>query len=403
MTSLHIAEINLKRLIKPMDRQIYGVKKDYSNLLDLDAELFYDANNNIIADLDHEILMIKYNSLNLSDTVRFRIGNQIINCYAADWTKLFTLLTPVTVPITKGEVCKWEYQLDVINQDTRMFADNYEYTFSRDPDPETHNDYYSLTRIGNSEGYAHFGANPRAYYYYYRKDHLGNNREVWRAHDKRVVQRTQYYPSGLPWGESEGTNVQPYKYNGKEFIEMHGYDTYDYEAREYYPAIMRFTTMDPLAEKGYYVSPYVYCHNNPMLFIDPDGRWPDFPKIKKAFGDFVQTGKKWVNDNGKTITKVSQTLQDLGDGASLVGYGLTLSGVFSEVGVPLSVVGSYASSIGSGMELGVAICNEDITKSVKKTGFIVGGKVIEKAVNKILPGAGKKAGDLGGGNIKARN
>ncbi len=39
------------------------------------------------------------------------------------------------------------------------------------------------------------------------------------------------------------------KYNGKEFIEMHGYDTYDYGARGYYPAIMRFTTVDPLAEE----------------------------------------------------------------------------------------------------------------------------------------------------------
>ena len=29
---------------------------------------------------------------------------------------------------------------------------------------------------------------------------------------------------------------------------MHGYDTYDYGARGMYPALMRFTTLDPLAE-----------------------------------------------------------------------------------------------------------------------------------------------------------
>ena len=63
------------------------------------------------------------------------------------------------------------------------------------------------------------------------------------------------------------------KYNGKEFIEMHGYDTYDCGARGMYPALMRFTTPDPLAEKYYSVSPYVYCHNNPVNRIDPDGRW----------------------------------------------------------------------------------------------------------------------------------
>ena len=41
----------------------------------------------------------------------------------------------------------------------------------------------------------------------------------------------------------------------------------------YYPAIMRTTTMDPLAEKYYHISPYAWCGNNPVRFIDPDGRW----------------------------------------------------------------------------------------------------------------------------------
>lgn len=30
--------------------------------------------------------------------------------------------------------------------------------------------------------------------------------------------------------------------------------------------------MDPLAEKYYYVSPYVYCLNDPLNRIDPDGQ-----------------------------------------------------------------------------------------------------------------------------------
>ena len=36
--------------------------------------------------------------------------------------------------------------------------------------------------------------------------------------------------------------VQNKKYNGKEFIEAHGLDEYDSQARMYYPAIMRTTT-----------------------------------------------------------------------------------------------------------------------------------------------------------------
>lgn len=44
---------------------------------------------------------------------------------------------------------------------------------------------YSLIRISNQEGYVTFGRNPKVSYYYYRKDHLGNNHELWRAHDKK--------------------------------------------------------------------------------------------------------------------------------------------------------------------------------------------------------------------------
>ena len=53
---------------------------------------------------------------------------------------------------------------------------------------------------------------------------------------------------------------------------MHGLDWYDYGARYYEPVLSRFTTMDPLAEKYYSISPYAYCAGNPVMFVDPDGR-----------------------------------------------------------------------------------------------------------------------------------
>ena len=78
-------------------------------------------------------------------------------------------------------------------------------------------------------------------------------------------------PSGLPWAEGTGRDVQNRKHNGKEFIEMHDYDTYDYVARGMYPAIMSFTSVDPHAENYYNLSPYVYCGGNPISRIDPYG------------------------------------------------------------------------------------------------------------------------------------
>lgn len=249
---------------------------------------FYDANGNLISDADREIVTIRYNFLNLPDTVQFRNGNQIINHYAADGRKLctryFTLNYPVVVPM--GETREWQFEDMVVDEAITYYVDNYEYALYRDPDPSTRTDVLTLTRLHNTEGYSSaitpLNRNAQPIYSYYRRDHLGNNREVWQAqveYGNRVtpsstIQRTQYYPSGLPFESFAGDNPerQPYKYNSKEFVTMHGYDMYDYGARGYYPAIMRFTTVDPLAEKYYPVSPYVYCGNNPVKFVDPDGK-----------------------------------------------------------------------------------------------------------------------------------
>ena len=60
--------------------------------------------------------------------------------------------------------------------------------------------------------------------------------------------------------------------NGKELERQIGLDIYDYGARRYDAATCRFTTMDPLAEKYYSTSPYAYCVNNPVRYIDLAGR-----------------------------------------------------------------------------------------------------------------------------------
>ncbi|MBQ2373267.1 MAG: RHS repeat-associated core domain-containing protein, partial [Bacteroidales bacterium] len=48
----------------------------------------------------------------------------------------------------------------------------------------------------------------------------------------------------------------------------------DFGARFYDPATAIFLQQDPLAEKYYNISPYAYCANNPVNFVDPDGRVP---------------------------------------------------------------------------------------------------------------------------------
>ena len=89
---------------------------------------------------------------------------------------------------------------------------------------------------------------------------------------KNVVQVINYKTFGGLMGESTDGDTQTYKYNGKELDCINGLDWYDYGARNYDAALGRWHVVDPLAEKYYNVSPYAYCNNNPIRFIDPDGR-----------------------------------------------------------------------------------------------------------------------------------
>ena len=118
--------------------------------------------------------------------------------------------------------------------------------------------------------------NPTYMHVWYLKDHLGNNRVL--ADGTGTALRNHHYD---PFGESitltgaaaspfpTGATESPYKYGGKEWDSTTS--TYDFEARQFSPNFHRFTTMDPLCEKYYGISPYAYCANNPVNLVDPEG------------------------------------------------------------------------------------------------------------------------------------
>lgn len=163
----------------------------------------------------------------------------------------------------------------------------------------------TLSMILTEEGYITLsGSTPT--YHYYLKDHQGNNRVVLNQ-SGTVEQVNHYYPFGGLFGEGIQTVNQPYRYNGKELDRELGLDMYDYGARHYDAALGRWLTVDLLVERYYSISPYVYVANNPVNFIDPDGRdWYQFEN---------KNGTKstiWQEGNAKTITINDQTYNNIG-------------------------------------------------------------------------------------------
>ena len=129
-----------------------------------------------------------------------------------------------------------------------------------------------IKRIISEPSQGDLFTNNQPVYHFYIQDHLGNIRVV--ADQNGVAEQVNhYYPyGGIMADISTNQDIQRHKYNGKEYDRMYGLNLYDYGARHYDPATLAWTTMDPLAEKYYNISPYTFCHNNPIRYIDPDGK-----------------------------------------------------------------------------------------------------------------------------------
>jgi RHS repeat-associated protein len=156
-----------------------------------------------------------------------------------------------------------------------------------------------LRQIQLDQGYITFsGTSPQ--YHFYLKDHLGNNRMVVNA-SGTVEQVNHYYAFGGLMGESTGGDVQDFKYNGKELDRLHGLDWYDYSARHMDAARGVFTTMDPLAEKYYDISPYAYCANNPINSIDINGDSITVDKYGENLERKGNDNNVYMSENGKDV------------------------------------------------------------------------------------------------------
>ena len=122
-----------------------------------------------------------------------------------------------------------------------------------------------------SQNKSSFDNNQNPTFLYYEKDHLGSVRMV--VNEKGTIEQVNhYYPFGGVYGDlSYNAEIQKSKYIGKEFDHMYGLDWYDHGVRMYDAAGLFWDGKDPLFSKYYSLSPYLYCGNNPVLYLDIDG------------------------------------------------------------------------------------------------------------------------------------
>ena len=225
----------LNRVDDAVTASAYNGGFEFKNGANAADEYSYDANGNLTKDLNKGISGITYNFLNLPNVVTFSDGSTITYTYGADGTKLRTVHKIGSTTTTT------DYCGNVVYE----------------------NGVQKL--LLTEEGYVTLSDSK---YHYYLKDHQGNNRVVI-SQSGTVEETNHYYPFGGAFAST--SNVQPYKYNGKELDSKKGVNWDDYGARHYDAALGRFTTNDRFAEKYYSMSPYQYGANNPVNNIDVNG------------------------------------------------------------------------------------------------------------------------------------
>lgn len=219
---------------------LYDGSFDFKDGASESTEYFYNANGALTKDLNKGISKIEYDVLDNLSCITFNNGFKTKYVYDAGGSKLKTIHEALTTNTT-------DYIGDFIFEDGKLSKYQFE------------------------GGYCSFDSNLNPTYHYYEKDHLGSIRMVVNENGT-IEQVNHYYPFGGVYGDlAYNSELQKNKYIGKEFDHTSGLDWYDHGARMYDAAKGSWDRVDFLCEKNTSSSIYGYCHNNPILFVDPDG------------------------------------------------------------------------------------------------------------------------------------
>ena len=276
--------------------------RDYA---DEKTEYTYDANGNMLTDSNKGITSIDYNVLDLPQCIstKSRVlfkensNDTIYYTYSADGTKLRSTYK-------KAKFRVYPYNPNVsstsLNVGTggmakpiaKRLKTKYYYCSNLVYDND------NISAILFDGGYASVDDDNGIVMHFYVKDHLGSNRLVVDGNGN-IEEVNHYYPFGALMGDRCGVSRNNYKYIGKELDTMYGWNMQDHEARWYDPVVGRWHSIDRLAEKTYNVSPYVSCDDNPVRYIDLDGKkkhnWIENDKKNSRYNN-ASYQKRFINN-----------------------------------------------------------------------------------------------------------
>ena len=289
--NLHI-KLNGNQLLNVVDDALPANKYSSFNFIDganETVEYEYNGVGALAKDLNRGIT-IRYDNLDYPRRIDFKDGNSITYTYLPDRTLLSKEYgLPYNIENEKvNGVIGIDNAADRVSteasslSDTIMAAQSGMIMFGETE--YSGNIIYKngkLDKVLFPGGYCTFDKEKKdlPIFHYYTQDHLGNNRTVTNE-DGTVEQIVHYYPFGGTFNDAGlNASLQQYKYNGKELDRVAGLNTYDYGARQYFSALPVWDRVDPKCEEDYGVSPYAYCRNNPMKFIDKKGEKIKVPYI----------------------------------------------------------------------------------------------------------------------------
>lgn len=238
------------------------------------VEYEYDANGNMVRDLNKGISFISYDLNNQPRKIEYNDGRNASYVYDAEGNKLSVSYNLTAMSSAQPQMPVMQ-STDVASANVSNGQKTIDYCGNIIYDGDE-------TMILNNVGYALYNKDNNLSFYYYLKDHLGNNRVVVREYGE-IEQVNDYYPTGALMASSKGGDTQRFKYNGKELDRTNGLNWYGYGARNYDAAIVRWDGMDKLCEKYSPFTPYGYCLNRFLNYYDKIGNEPgDFFLSKNA-------------------------------------------------------------------------------------------------------------------------